>query len=95
MNSALPDTSFTPPDLYDGKTFTALTDGVRFAEEEVGFDTIIERGRLAADGLPNEIVYARFSLGVLPAQMLAQTRPGAKGALLLHACVPTSEFGRP
>ncbi len=82
------------PDLYDGKTFTELADGVRYAEQ-VGFDTIIERGRLAADGLPNEIVYAGFSLGVMPAQMLAQTRPGAKGALLLHACVPTSEFGRP
>ena len=25
--------------------------------------------------------------------MLAQTRPGAKGALLFHSCVPTSEFG--
>jgi dienelactone hydrolase len=45
--------------------------------------------------LPNEIVYAGFSLGVLPAQMLAQTRPGAKGALLFHSRVPTSEFGRP
>ncbi len=44
-------------------------------------------------GLPNEIVYAGFSLGVMPAQLLAQTRPGAKGALLLHACVPPSEFG--
>ena len=43
--------------------------------------------------MPNEIVYAGFSLGVMPAQMLAQTRPGAKGALLFHACVPTSEFG--
>jgi dienelactone hydrolase len=63
--------------------------------EEVGFDTIIERGRLAADSLPNEIVDAGFSLGVLPAQMLAQTRPGTKGALLFHSCVPTSEFGRP
>ena len=82
------------PDLYDGKTFTELADGVRFAEQ-VGFDTIIERGRLAADGLPNEIAYAGFSLGVLPAQMLAQTRPGSKGALLFHSCVPTSEFGRP
>src|SRR5687767_10086011 len=83
------------PDLYDGKTFTELSDGVHYAEEGVGFDTIIDRGRAAANGLPNEIVYAGFSLGVLPAQMLAQTRPGAKGALLLHACVPTSEFGRP
>lgn len=80
------------PDLFEGKTFTALVDGVGYAER-VGFDTIIERGRVAADGLPNEIVYAGFSLGVLPAQMLAQTRPGAKGALLFHGCVPTSEFG--
>ena len=65
------------PDLYEGKTFTELTDGVGYAES-VGFDTIIERGRLAADSLPNEVVYAGFSLGVLPAQMLAQTRPGTK-----------------
>jgi len=82
----------TVPDLYDGKTFAALEDGVGYAEE-IGFDTIIERGRAAAAGLPNEIVYAGFSLGVLPAQMLAQTRPGARGALLFHACIPVSEFG--
>lgn len=84
----------TVPDLYDGATFATRTDGVAHAEQ-VGFDTIIERGRLAAEGLPNEIVYAGFSLGVLPAQMLAQTRPGAKGALLFSAFVPTSEFGCP
>jgi dienelactone hydrolase len=82
------------PDLFDGKTFTELLDGLAYAEQ-VGFGTIIDRGRLAADSLPNEIVYAGFSLGVMPAQMLAQTRPGAKGALLVHASVPTSEFGGP
>lgn len=82
------------PDLYDGRVFSDLTDGVQYAEE-VGFDTIIERGRRAADGLPDGIVYAGFSLGVLPAQMLAQTRPGAKGALLFHSCVPPSRFDRP
>jgi dienelactone hydrolase len=82
------------PDLYDGKVFTDLDDGVGYARE-VGFDTIGERGRLAAEGLPNEIVYAGFSLGAMPAQMLAQTRPGAKGALLFHGCVPPSEFGGP
>lgn len=82
------------PDLYDGNTFAALADGVRYAEQ-VGFETIIERGRLAADGLAPEIVYAGMSLGVVPAQMLAQTRGGAKGAALLHACVPPSEFGGP
>jgi dienelactone hydrolase len=45
--------------------------------------------------LPNELVFGGFSLGVMPAQMLAQTRPGAKAALLFSAALPTSEFGRP
>src|SRR6266498_90310 len=80
------------PDLYDGRTFAALDEGVGYAQQ-VGFDTILERGRLAAESLPNEIVYAGFSLGVMPAQMLVQTRPGAKGALLFSAALPTSEFG--
>lgn len=82
------------PDLYDGTTFTKLADGIAYAEQ-VGFDTIMERGRLAAEGLSNELVYGGFSLGVMSAQMLAQTRPGAKGAVLLHAAIPTSAFGRP
>lgn len=79
------------PDLYEGKTFTEFADGVGYAEQ-VGFDTIIERGRVAADALPDDIVYAGFSLGVMPAQMLAQTRPGAQGALLIHGCVPVAHF---
>jgi dienelactone hydrolase len=82
------------PDLYDGKTFSDLEEGVGYAKE-IGFDTFTERGRLAAEGLPNEIVYAGFSLGAMPAQMLAQTRPGAKGALLFHSCIPPEEFGGP
>jgi dienelactone hydrolase len=82
------------PDLYDGKTFDDLDTGVGYARE-VGFDTIMERGRLAAEDLPNEIVYAGFSLGGMPAQMLAQTRPGAMGALLFHSAIPPSEFGGP
>jgi dienelactone hydrolase len=80
------------PDLYDGNTFTDLDDGVGYARE-VGFGTIAERGRLAADGLPSELVYGGFSLGAMPAQLLAQTRPGSKGALLFHAAFPASEFG--
>jgi dienelactone hydrolase len=80
------------PDLYEGNTFDDLDDGVVYARE-VGFDTIGERGRLAAEGLPNELVYAGFSLGAMPGQMLAQTRPGAKGALLFHSCIPPAEFG--
>ena len=60
---------------------------------EIGFGEVVERGVRAADELPRGLVYAGFSLGVLPAQKLAQTRPGARGALLFHSCVPTSEFG--
>jgi dienelactone hydrolase len=82
------------PDLYDGKTFAELADGVSYAEQ-VGFDMIIQRGAAAAESLRAELVYAGFSLGALPAQMLTQTRPGAQGALLLHACVPTSTFKAP
>jgi len=82
------------PDLYEGRTFPELADGVAYAEA-VGFDTIIERGRVAADRLPAPIVYAGCSLGVLPAQCLAQTRPGAQGAVLISACVPPAEFGGP
>ena len=82
------------PDLYDGNTFAELDDGMAYGRE-VGFDTVSERGRAAAERLPNGIVYLGFSLGAMPGQMLAQTRPGAKGALLLHTAIPPSEFGGP
>ena len=81
------------PDLYDGRTFTDLDEGVAHAEKEIGFDKVVERGLLVAEDLPAELVYAGFSLGVMPAQKLAQTRAGAKGAVLLHSSVPTEYFG--
>ena len=80
------------PDLFDGRTFTDLDRGMQFVEE-LGFSEVRERGERAADRLQAELIYAGFSLGVLPAQKLAQTRPGAQGALLFYSCVPVSEFG--
>jgi dienelactone hydrolase len=80
------------PDLYDGRVFEDFDEGIAHAQE-VGFGNLMERGVRAADGLPESLVYAGFSLGVLPAQQLAQTRPGARGAVLMYACVPYSEFG--
>jgi dienelactone hydrolase len=80
------------PDLYDGRTFASIDEGMAHVQE-LGFGEIIDRGERAASELPNELVYAGFSLGVVPAQKLAQTRAGARGALLFYACVPTSEFG--
>ncbi|MCB7136131.1 dienelactone hydrolase family protein [Cellulosimicrobium marinum] len=79
------------PDLLEGRTFATLDEGMAHVEE-VGFATVLERGRRAADAY-DATVYAGISLGVLPAQMLAQTRAGAKGAVLLEACVPVAEFG--
>jgi dienelactone hydrolase len=80
------------PDMYDGRVFDNRDEGLAYARE-VGFGAILERGKLAAEDLPHDIVYAGFSLGVMPAQALAQTRPGARGALLFHSCVPPEEFG--
>ncbi|CAN5842300.1 dienelactone hydrolase family protein [soil metagenome] len=80
------------PDLFDGRIFDTIEEGVGYAGE-VGFGEVIQRGVRAAEQLPAELVYAGFSLGVLPAQNLAQTRAGARGALLLYSCVPVSEFG--
>jgi dienelactone hydrolase len=81
------------PDLFDGRTFASTEQGLRYAEE-IGFpDEVIGRGVRAVEGLPAELVYAGFSVGVLPAQFLAQTRPGARGALLFYSCVPVSAFG--
>jgi dienelactone hydrolase len=80
------------PDLFDGRKFDTMEEGMAFVEQ-VGFTEIVERGTRAADDLRNELVYAGFSLGVLPAQYLAQTRAGSRGALLFYSCVPISEFG--
>ncbi len=81
------------PDLFDGRTFGSIDEGLAHVGESGGFGEMIERAVRAADGLPTELVYGGFSLGVLPAQKLAQTRPGARGALLFYSCVPVSEFG--
>lgn len=80
------------PDLFEGRTFDDLKAGMAFVET-LGFGEMLARGERAVVGLPAELVYAGFSLGVIPAQKLAQTRAGARGALFFHACLPVSEFG--
>ena len=80
------------PDLYDGRRFASIEEGMAYVGE-LGFGEILARGERAAEELSNELVYAGFSLGVVPAQKLAQTRPGARGALFFYSCVPMSEFG--
>jgi len=80
------------PDLFQGQTFDSIEAGQVFCRE-IGFEEVSARGIRAAEELAQELVYAGFSLGVMPAQQLAQTRPGARGALLYHSFVDPSEFG--
>ena len=80
------------PDLFDGRRFDTIEEGMAFARE-AGFGALAERGVTAAEGTGPDVVYAGFSSGVMIAQQLAQTRPGARGALLMYSCLPVSEFG--
>jgi dienelactone hydrolase len=80
------------PDLYEGHTYATLDEGLEYAKT-TGFGVVKERGVQAAQGLGDRLVYAGFSLGVMPAQELAQTRPGATGALFFYSCLPVEEFG--
>ena len=83
------------PDLFEGRTFDTVDQGVGHAHQ-IGFDTVIDRGAQAVDGLQAGLIYAGFSLRVLLALALALTltsRPGARAALLFHARVSVYEFG--
>lgn len=80
------------PDSFDGRTFNTPEDGLAYARE-LGFGELTDRATSAESELPEEVVYGGFSLGVVPAQKLAQTRIGAQGARFFHSCLPVSEFG--
>lgn len=81
------------PDLFEGRTFETIEEGMAFSEELGGPPAVVERARAAVEPLPAEVFYVGFSLGVLPAQSLAQTRPGARGAVLCYAALPLGEWG--
>jgi dienelactone hydrolase len=80
------------PDLFGGHRFDTIEEGMAFARE-AGFRDLAEKGVAAADEVGDGAVYAGFSFGVMPAQELAQTRAGARGAVLMSGCLPVSEFG--
>lgn len=82
------------PDLFAGRTFSTIEGGLAYVEE-IGFDEIVNRGTQAAEQFPAHIVYGGFSLGVVPAQKLSQTRHGARGALFFYSCVPPEMLGSP
>jgi len=82
----------TAPDLFGGRTFESLDDGLAFVRSaEADIDARLEQ---ATSDLPADIVYIGFSYGVMAAQRLAQNRPGARGAVLIESAAPlTGEWG--
>src|SRR6476646_3466185 len=77
------------PDLFDGQTFGSIDEGMEHIKA-TGFDELRSRGVRTADDLPNDLVYAGMSFGESIAQELAQTRPGARGAVLMYSAIPIS-----
>lgn len=79
------------PDLFDGRTFTQLEEGIAYGRE-IGFD---ERAEVVAARMPGDVVYIGYSMGVMAAQKFAQTRAGAKGAVLISSAVKPEDVGAP
>ncbi|MEH0969660.1 dienelactone hydrolase family protein [Micromonospora sp. CPCC 205546] len=77
------------PDLFEGERPPTLDEGLALTKR-VGREVLRERADRAVAGLTDGLVYAGFSWGAATAQRLAQTRPGARGALLYEACLPVT-----
>lgn len=80
------------PDSFEGRTFGSIEEGAAYVGE-VGFQAMRDRSVLHVEGLPDDLVYAGFSLGVMPAQTLLQNRPGARAGLFLHGFADPAHFG--
>jgi dienelactone hydrolase len=75
------------PDLFDGERPATIDDGIAYTQS-IGGEVLGERADQAVADLPEGLVFAGFSFGAGTVQRLAQTRPGARGALLYESCIP-------
>jgi dienelactone hydrolase len=75
------------PDLFDGERPATIEEGIALTER-IGDETLGKRADQVVADLPAGLVYAGFSFGAATAQRLAQTRQGARGALLYESCIP-------
>ncbi len=80
------------PDLYDGEVFSDRNDAIRKIQE-LGFDKLLDRAQAAVEALAHNLVYAGFSNGGACAELLAATRPGARGAILIHSPLMVRDLG--
>ncbi|MEW2329363.1 dienelactone hydrolase family protein [Micromonospora chersina] len=77
------------PDLFDGERPATIDDGAALTRR-IGGEVLDERADRAVADLPKDLVYAGVSWGAATAQRLAQTRSGARGALLYESCLPVT-----
>ena len=75
------------PDLFEGTRPESIDDGMAYTEK-VGDEVLKARADEAVADMSDGLVFAGFSSGAADAQRLAQTRPGARGALLYESCMP-------
>jgi dienelactone hydrolase len=75
------------PDLFGGERPPTIDDGIALVQS-IGDEVLAERADKAVADLPAGLVYGGFSFGAATGQRLAQTRPGARGALLYESCLP-------
>lgn len=75
------------PDLFDGARPESIDEGLALTRK-IGDDVLKGRVDSAVAELPDGLVFAGFSSGAADAQRLAQTRTGARGALLFESCMP-------
>lgn len=80
------------PDLFDGQVFSDLGKGVA-ERDRLGIPELMTRAAQAVSTLPDDLVYLGFSMGTGPAQLLAATRPGARGAVLVQGVLPPELLG--
>lgn len=80
------------PDLFNENTFDTIDAGMAFIKQQ-GMEALADQAMSMADSLPQDLIYMGISFGVVPAQKLAQTRSGARGALLISACIPQEYVG--
>ncbi len=80
------------PDLYEGRTFDLLEDGIAH-RDELGVPTLMARAAAFLEGAPDELVYAGFSMGASTAHYFGVMRPGALALLLMHGTAPAASLG--
>src|SRR3989442_15993577 len=81
------------PDLYDGRAFATIEEGMAHSEEIGGPMAIVDLARAAGEALPSQVGYVGFSPGGMPGQSPAQTRLGGRGAVLFYAALPVGPWG--